>query len=99
MPNLCRAVSGDRVAAAWSVAEVLGSLSEDDLADYIRASCLEKGRAATVKDYKLPALPREKGERAKVLAKNGAQTPSVIIQPACWAGPDSGLLSETLLTL
>lgn len=70
MPSLCRAVADEGVNGRFSVAEVLGSLSEDDVADYIRAACVEKGRAASVGEVKLRDLPAS-GDRAEVLADNG----------------------------
>jgi len=51
----------------------MGSLSFDDFSDYIRASCLEKGRQAVVEERSLKALPssQARAERAEVLADNG----------------------------
>lgn len=49
----------------------------DDISDYIKAACHEKGRGARVEEHKLSALPVEKGmARARMLADNGMGPPT-----------------------
>jgi hypothetical protein len=72
MPNLCRVTREQGVKTHVSVAAVVGQLSLEDLANHIRASCLEKGRADVVVDeLRLPPLPREGEKRRQTLADNG----------------------------
>ncbi len=75
MPNLCRAVSTEKTRGQLSVAEVIGQVSMDELADYIKSKCVE-GRpdaGADIRRSELAHLPsvKEAGKRAEVLADQG----------------------------
>lgn len=72
MPNLCRAVAGDEIRGQFSVAEVVGRVSGESLAERIKAACLAEGKPANVEEARLADLPGLGDEKRKeVLADNG----------------------------
>jgi hypothetical protein len=68
VPNLCRAMDDARVQTKVTVAEVFGALSAEDLAGYIRTTCILREKEADVRQVTLAALPAV--ARADVLADN-----------------------------
>ncbi|WYZ38929.1 hypothetical protein EsH8_III_000843 [Colletotrichum jinshuiense] len=70
--NLCSAISGNGVRGVYSVAEVVGEVAVDKLAEYIKTACADKGKAETVRieQTKLAPLGRDVHERASTLAEN-----------------------------
>jgi hypothetical protein len=75
MPNLCRTVSSMDKSKVFSVAEVIGQLSVQSLAEYIEDVCA-KQRAVDVEVEKLglkhlPAVGSADEERKLILGDNG----------------------------
>ena len=73
MPSLCRAVAAKTTRDSFSVAEVIGQVSGRPLADFITATCADKGKTANVQRVELAHLPgqKEAAKREDVLADNG----------------------------
>jgi hypothetical protein len=72
-PHLCRALEDDKIQGKLIVAETLGSMTFDDFGDYIRTTCMKKGKHATVQEHQLKTLPTSGGisARKEVLGDNG----------------------------
>ncbi|GKT58911.1 ER protein BIG1 [Colletotrichum tofieldiae] len=67
-PNLCRAIAGGDVHGVYSVAEVVGEVPIDALADYIKTACA--GKTVEIEQTRLAPLGRDTRERASTLADN-----------------------------
>jgi hypothetical protein len=84
MPNLCRAVQAAGVLEnSWAVAEVVGQVSGQPVAEYITQACKERQvQGATVERVELRHLPpvapgeNSEEERRDILGDNGTFLPS-----------------------
>ncbi|KAL0944070.1 ER protein big1 [Colletotrichum truncatum] len=70
-PNLCRAISGKNVRGIYSVAEVVGEVKADSIAEYIQKTCGSNSeRKFRIDQTKLAPLGRNPRQRASTLADN-----------------------------
>ncbi|TDZ74231.1 hypothetical protein CTRI78_v001071 [Colletotrichum trifolii] len=67
-PNLCRAIASKDVKGVYSVAEVIGEVKIDRLAEYIHTACADK--KIVIDQTRLSPLGRNPGERANTLSDN-----------------------------
>jgi hypothetical protein len=75
MPNLCREIAEEAVNTQYSVSAMVGQLRLEDVANEIKASCLDKGRSdVKFNEIRLPALPRDAEKRREALGDNGTST-------------------------
>ena len=72
-PNLCRARDSKKIRGHFSVAEVIGDLATEDISNYIKSVCEEKGRDVRVEEHQLSPLPGGTGtsKRSAVMGDNG----------------------------
>ena len=69
-PSILRAASDGRIQGRFGVAEVVGLVEADRLADHIRAACSRKGKTVDLDELTLSPLPGGPGRRSQ-LADNG----------------------------
>lgn len=70
VPNLHRALSYEGVATSWSVVNVAGEISVDEMTEFINDACAKQDKAHLVEELNLPALPAH--NTASKLAENGS---------------------------
>lgn len=72
-PNLCRARENKKIQGQFSVAEVIGELGIEDVANFIKSACEEKGQDVRVEEHQLSPLPGgiHTSKRAAVMGDNG----------------------------
>ncbi|KAF9881300.1 ER protein big1 [Colletotrichum karsti] len=68
--NLCRATEAKAVRGVYSVAEVVGEVKVDSVAEYIRKACGGSAKKIEIEQTRLAPLGRDAGERASTLADN-----------------------------
>ncbi|KAG8413239.1 hypothetical protein J3458_012826 [Metarhizium acridum] len=68
MPHVCKTVESSRVKGKYTVAEVIGDVTEAKFDEYIKVACRKKGKAAHVKSVQLSSL--SPAARAQDLASN-----------------------------
>ncbi|EFY97597.1 ER protein BIG1 [Metarhizium robertsii ARSEF 23] len=69
MPHVCKTVEASRVKGKYTVAEVIGDVTEAKFDEYIKLACRKKGKTAHVKSVQLGSL--SPAARAQDLASNG----------------------------
>lgn len=69
LPHFCKAVDDSRVNGKYTVAEVIGDVTNAQLDEYIKLSCNKKGKAASVDSVRLGSLAP--ANRAFDLSRNG----------------------------
>lgn len=69
MPHVCKTVEASRVKGKYTVAEVIGDVTEAKFDEYIKLACRKKGKTAQVKSVQLGSL--SPAARAQDLASNG----------------------------
>ncbi|KAI8228469.1 hypothetical protein K4K57_007587 [Colletotrichum sp. SAR 10_99] len=67
-PNLCRAISSKDIRGVYSVAEVVGEVKVDSVAEYLHKACGSK--KIEIDQTRLAPLGRDASERASTLADN-----------------------------
>ena len=72
-PNLCRARDNKKIQGQFSVAEVIGELATEDISNYIKSACEEKGKDVRVEEHQLSPLPggSSSSKRSAVMGDNG----------------------------
>jgi hypothetical protein len=73
VPHLCQAIASEKHAGNFHVAEVIGEITSESLADYVKDACSGKGTAADVQSVEMKHLPsaKEPAKRAGLLSENG----------------------------
>lgn len=69
MPHFCKAVDDSRLMGKYTVAEVVGDVTNAELDEHIKLSCNKKGKTASVQSVRLGSLAP--ANRAFDLARNG----------------------------
>ncbi|KHN95404.1 uncharacterized protein MAM_06681 [Metarhizium album ARSEF 1941] len=70
MPRICKSVEGSRVKGKYTVAEVIGDVTEARLDEYINSACRMKGKTVNVNSVQLGSFSPP--TRAQDLASNDA---------------------------
>lgn len=70
--SLCGAIADERIHGIYSVAEVMGQVDGNTIAEYIRDACAKEGKTIDIQETALGPLPSDRAGRESQFADNEA---------------------------